>query len=385
MNTADHQLALEPSRRAPRRPRRAPPAPARSHPPPQPTGTDAAYASATSSAISARSRGSAARRSASSRSTHAASRPAPASARAASRRTATRCSPRGGSDSARPQQAGRRARRAAAHRRPPPPPASGPPPSHRPPAARPPDAPPPDPAGPHRRKQQPSGGTVQRVARVARQRALDRLAHNRMNEPRRIVGRQHLQTNQRGGERDRLRHLHAGNRRRVAQLAAVPEHRERLHERQRARTQPTNPGQHPPRHRLTPARHQLGRIELGQRTFARPGRPQQLGQVQRIAAARRPYRHTQLIRCPGTKLGANYRAGGSSRSTDPDATPPAPRRATLQAKRPPIPAHPDGARRAMPPPPPRDEERGEPTSATTDRLPNARRRPRSAAAIGRRG
>jgi len=47
------------------------------------------------------------------------------------------------------------------------------------------------------RMQQPGGGPVQRVARIARQGRLDRFANNRMDEPWRIVGRQHLQAHQR--------------------------------------------------------------------------------------------------------------------------------------------------------------------------------------------
>ena len=233
--------------------------------------------------------------------------------------------------------------------------------------------------------QQAGGGAMQRVARIACQRGLDRIADNRMDEPRRIVGRQHLQTNETRGQRDRLRHLHAGDRRRVAQLAAVPEHRERLREAQRARMQPPHPGQHPPRHPLAPAGHQLGRIELGQRPVLELDRPQQLGQVERIAAARRPHRRAQLARSRRRRERRGRSRRPRPRSTAPAAPPSAPRRAAPQATLPSRPARQAEARRAAPPPAPQAAGRGEPTSAARARPPNARHRRRSAAAGGPRG
>jgi hypothetical protein len=71
---------------------------------------------------------------------------------------------------------------------------------------------------------------MQRIARIGRQRALDRVADNGVNEARRVIARQHLQTNERRPDRDGLRHLQTCNGRRVAQLGAVTEDRQRLGE-----------------------------------------------------------------------------------------------------------------------------------------------------------
>lgn len=76
--------------------------------------------------------------------------------------------------------------------------------------------------------QHPGGCAMQHVARIACTRALDRVADDRVNEPRRIIGPQHLQSHQARTPRDGLGHLHTGQPRRVAQLAAVTEHRECL-------------------------------------------------------------------------------------------------------------------------------------------------------------
>jgi hypothetical protein len=73
-------------------------------------------------------------------------------------------------------------------------------------------------------------GAMQGVARIAFQGALDRGANDGMNEPRRVVRGQHLETSKACGNRDRIAHFDAGDRRRMTQLTSVPEHGERLRE-----------------------------------------------------------------------------------------------------------------------------------------------------------
>ena len=151
--------------------------------------------------------------------------------------------------------------------------------------------------------QQPGRAAMGAVTLAAAQRRLKRIADNRMNEPRRVIGRQHLDPHQalsqpRGGG-----HLHARDRRRVPQLAAIPQHGERLSQAKRVRTQAPHPGDHPPRDPLQAPRQQLGRIQRGQRPAAGLGRPQQLGQVQRITAAGRIHSRAQLV----ARLAASHR------------------------------------------------------------------------------
>jgi hypothetical protein len=88
--------------------------------------------------------------------------------------------------------------------------------------------------------QQAGGRAMQGVARIARQGAVDRIANDRMDKARRIVGRQYLHTNEPGGQRDGFGHLHIDHCRRVAQLAAVPKHGNRLSQRHGARIEPTH-------------------------------------------------------------------------------------------------------------------------------------------------
>ena len=167
--------------------------------------------------------------------------------------------------------------------------------------------------------EQTGGGAMRRVALVAAQRCLDCVADNRVNEARRVVGCQHLEPNEAGGQTRGVRHLHAGDRRRVAQLAAVPEHGERLRKAQRARIKATNAGQHPPRDPLTPANQKLVRLELGQPPTVELDRPQQLGHIQGIAAGRRPHRRAQPIARPVANRVADDRARRRPRSKAPAA------------------------------------------------------------------
>ena len=98
--------------------------------------------------------------------------------------------------------------------------------------------------------EQPRRRTMSGVPLLASQRPLDQIANDWVNEARRIVGGQHLRTDKAGGQGYGLLDIHGRNRRRVPQLAAVPEHRKSLRKAKRARTEPTHPGQHPPRNPL---------------------------------------------------------------------------------------------------------------------------------------
>ena len=164
--------------------------------------------------------------------------------------------------------------------------------------------------GPVRVKQT-GGTTMRRVALVAAQRCLDCVVDNRVNESRTVIGCQHLEPNEAGGQSRGVRHLHAGDRRRVAQLAAVPEHGERLGKPQRVRIKAANAGKHPQCDPLTPANQKLVRLKLGQPLTVELHRPQQLGHIQRIAASRRPHRRAQPIARPPTNRVADNRAHGA--------------------------------------------------------------------------
>ena len=110
-----------------------------------------------------------------------------------------------------------------------------------------------------------------------------------------LGGRQHLGPDQAPGQPRGGGHPHARDRRRVPQFAAVPQHGQRLRQAKRARTQARYPGDHPPRDSLQPSSQQLSRLQRGHRPAAELGRPQQLGQVQRVTAAGRVHRRAQLI------------------------------------------------------------------------------------------
>ena len=79
---------------------------------------------------------------------------------------------------------------------------------------------------------------------VASQRGLDGLAHHRMEEARRLVACQHVDADQAGGQRAASAHVEVRDRRRVPQLAAVPEHGERLSEGERLRIESADARRH---------------------------------------------------------------------------------------------------------------------------------------------
>ena len=157
-------------------------------------------------------------------------------------------------------------------------------------------------------KQQPGGRAMQGVTLIARQRTLERILNHRMNEEQRIVIRQHLRANQSRSHSTGDRHLQASDPRRVPQLATVPEHRQRVRELQRARIQCTNPRQHAPRDSLPTRSQQHPRIQLEQRPLLAPDSSQQLGHIQGIPAGRRPHRRAQLLARPLAERGVNDRA-----------------------------------------------------------------------------
>ena len=94
----------------------------------------------------------------------------------------------------------------------------------------------------------------------------------------------------------------------MAQLAAITKHGERLRQPQRLSAKPPHPGNDRPRDPLQAPRQQLARTERGQRPAVPPGRPQQLGQVQRVTAAGRVHRRAQLITGRAAGRGAHHRA-----------------------------------------------------------------------------
>ena len=192
-------------------------------------------------------------------------------------------------------------------------------------------------------------------------------------------------THEAGGQRRPPRRLDAGDRRRVAQRAAVSEHGERLREgraredRGRARARPPaarSPRRPPPAAR--PDRPGRGRL-VG------CDRPQQLGQVKGIAAACRPDRRAELIVGPPpiaartiVATAASLNSAGrttidaSARSAASDAL--GRRRLARRAARP-----------AAPAPAPPAAARGRPATAARARPPSARhrRRPTAAGAAAR--
>ena len=127
---------------------------------------------------------------------------------------------------------------------------------------------------------------MREIPLIASQRRLDRFAHNRMQETRRRVLREHLEPHEPGGQPQGRLHVHIRHRRRVPQLAAVPQHGERLRKPKRARIQPPNPRRHLPREALSPARQKLIQIKSHQWIAVKLRRPEQLAHVERIAAAR---------------------------------------------------------------------------------------------------
>ena len=128
----------------------------------------------------------------------------------------------------------------------------------------------------------------------------------------RVVGGQHLGSNEGGGQAHRLRHREARDRRRMAHLAAIPSVASACARASAFRIHGSHPRQAPPTDRTASAGQHLGRIELGERA----GRveldgAQQLGQVQRIAARRQPRRVAQRVARPAADRGADDRADGA--------------------------------------------------------------------------
>ena len=81
----------------------------------------------------------------------------------------------------------------------------------------------------------------------------------------------------------------------MTQVAPVSEDRKRLCQSQRARIQTSHATQHAPRHSVTTTGQQLARIDGRQGPWLQLDRAQQLGEIQRIAAARCPRGGTELI------------------------------------------------------------------------------------------
>ena len=334
-----------------------------------------AYASASSSAISARSRGSLDQRAAPPPAARTRSRgrrsPRPAPPRAGRRPARPRG---GGSASARRQQLGRRLRRAAPS--PPAPPRAGAPaPSDRPPgrsrtrwaATRPAGA--------------PSACSSRAAARCARplvapQRRLDARrgppdAGSRGGSSAASTSSPH----EPGGQPRGLRRVEAGDRRRVPQLAAVAEHGQRLREAERARLEAADPRRS--RAARCPAAGEPRRLAGGP-----SARPRAAARPRRAGCRRSPPTAPRTAPSPAgpPSRGAHDRGDGRARSAAPagrtaDASPrsAAERRRRRRLARAQRDHHRAPAAR-------RPAVRGTPASAATARPPSARRRPRSAPA-----
>ena len=159
--------------------------------------------------------------------------------------------------------------------------------------------------------QQPGRAAVSPVTLAAAQRRRQRITDDRVDKTWRVTGAQHLGTGQPLSQPHRGRHVHSRERGRVAQLAAVSQHGQRLRQPECAGTKAPHPGDHPPPDPLQPSGQQLARIQLGQRPAAGFGRPQQFGQVQRIAAARGAGGRAQLVARPATGRRAHHGAHGT--------------------------------------------------------------------------
>ena len=135
--------------------------------------------------------------------------------------------------------------------------------------------------------QQPGRAAMGAVPFPGVQHRFERIADHRMHEPRPPgaiprhpgrrrhlspehpgrgrLGRQHLGPGQAPGQPLRGGQRHPRDRRRVPQLAAVPQHGQRLSQAQRVRTQAPHPGDHLPRDPVQSSGQQLGRLQRGQR------------------------------------------------------------------------------------------------------------------------
>ena len=278
------------------------------------------------------------------------------------------------------QQNGRGLRRAAVHRRP----RGLPQPRQHPAITRRPDA------GqmrgdPPRRVpvgvEQPGRAPMGPVTLAAAQRCNKRFADNRVNEPRWVTGRQHLGPDKPVRQPRSGRHLHrprspphdAARSRLPAPPAPAPG---------RARQdQGTAPGRSPDaRSPPSPPASSSPGSSSGQRPAAALGRPQQLGQVQRITAARRIDSRTQLVARLAARRRAHHRAHRSPTQQRRTQHLRRIRANRQQAVPPPPPDRPDATPPASPPPALPAAAQGKPASAVRTHQPNARHRQRSAPA-----
>ena len=83
--------------------------------------------------------------------------------------------------------------------------------------------------------QQPGRAAMGAVLSADIQRRLQRITDHRVHEPRPVTGREHLGTDQAPGQPRGDGHGHVRDRGRVPQLAAIPQHGQRLRQAQRAR------------------------------------------------------------------------------------------------------------------------------------------------------
>jgi hypothetical protein len=116
-----------------------------------------------------------------------------------------------------------------------------------------------------------------------------------MHKPRPVTGRQHLGPDQTSGQPRGDVRRHACDRRGVTRFAAIPQHRQRLRQAERAGAEAPHPCDDLPRDSLQPARQQPGRLQGSQGPAAQVSRPQQLGQVERITTTGQIHRRAQLI------------------------------------------------------------------------------------------
>jgi hypothetical protein len=111
-----------------------------------------------------------------------------------------------------------------------------------------------------------------------------------VDEAGRVIRRQHFQADKADGQPNGVGDVYAGNRRRVAQGASLPEDSQRLREAQGGRVERPHPSDHPAPDSLKAARQQLSREGIGHCLTVQFQAPQQFAQIEWIAAAGPPQR-----------------------------------------------------------------------------------------------
>jgi hypothetical protein len=136
-----------------------------------------------------------------------------------------------------------------------------------------------------------------------------RLPNDRMQEPHRLVWREHLKPDQRLGQALRPCHHKRSDRRRVTNLAAITEDGKRLRQGQRGRIKPHHPRYQPRRGVLLANRKQAAQVELVKRTAIRLDRPNELVEIKRVPP------HASWIAAHNSSLTSNDRTSRTTPAT----------------------------------------------------------------------